>query len=258
MKRIAFLLAISLVVVAYATAQQPAEDPVVRAVRAMGGPEALRGIRTVSIKGTAKQWEPEQSKTPGGEMRFANEATFDSVTDVASGYSRIDWVRKFEYPSPRTFTFTEVVTSNAGYVAGIDSNGRTKQSLDSNPPAHNMSGLRLAASQRELLRNSALLLLDMYRNPARDYNVPNVTVGGVSYPTVEYRVGNDVLPKTSGSAPVQWCQGAYLPAPGSNFIGRARRRRGGRSTTASGSCSMAPLACRRASARSTTTVSGAT
>ena len=219
MKRIAFLLAISLVMVAYAVAQQPAEDPVVRAVYAMGGPDALRGVRTVSTKGTAKQWEPEQSKTPGGEMRFANEATFDSVTDVASGYSRIDWVRKFEYTSARTFTFTEVVTSNAGYVAGIDSNGRTKQSLDSNPPAHNMSGLRLAASQRELRRNSALLLLDMYRNPARVYNVPNMTAGGASYPTVEYRVGDDVISKTPGSAPVQWCQGAYLPAPGTNFIG---------------------------------------
>jgi glyoxylase-like metal-dependent hydrolase (beta-lactamase superfamily II) len=218
MKRIA-LLAVSLVVVACATAQQQAEDPVVRAVRAMGGPDALRGIRTVSTKGTVKQWEPEQSKTPGGEMRYANEGSFDSVTDLASGYSRIDWVRKFEYPSPRTFTFTEIVTSNAGYVAGIDSNGRTKQSLDSNPPAHNMSGLRLAASQRELRRNSALLLLDMYQNPARVYNVPNMTAGGVSYPTVEYRVGDDVISKTSGSAPVLWCQGAYLPAPGTNFIG---------------------------------------
>jgi hypothetical protein len=219
MKRIALLLAVSLVVVACATAQQQAEDPVVRAVRAMGGPDALRGIRTVSTKGTVKQWEPEQSKTPGGEMRYANEGSFDSVTDLASSYSRIDWVRKFEYPSPRTFTFTEIVTSNAGYVAGIDSNGRTKQSLDSNPPAHNMSGLRLAASQRELRRNSALLLLDMYQNPARVYNVPNMTVGGVSYPTVEYRVGDDVISKTSGSAPVLWCQGAYLPAPGTNFIG---------------------------------------
>ena len=119
-------------------------------------------------------------------MRYANEATFDVVADVASGFTRIDWVNKFEYPAPRTFTFTEIVASDVGYVSGIDSNGRTKQSLDSNPPAHNMSGLRLAATQRELRRNATLLLLEMYRNPAADYIVPNVTVGGVSYPTVEY------------------------------------------------------------------------
>ena len=143
-----------------------AQDPVVRAVHALGGPRPCARVKTVSMKGTVKQWEPEQSMTPGGEMRFANESTFDAVTDVGSGFTRIDWVRKFAYPAPRTFTFTEIVTTDVGYVAGIDSNGRTKQSLDSNPPAHTMSGLRLAAAQRELRRASALLLLDMYRNPA--------------------------------------------------------------------------------------------
>jgi hypothetical protein len=80
------------------------------------------------------------------------------VTDVPSGATRIDWVRNFQYPSPRTFTFSEIVTRDAGYVAGIDTNGRTKQSLDSNPPAHSMSGPRLATSQRELRRGSVLLL----------------------------------------------------------------------------------------------------
>src|SRR5262245_22508481 len=194
MKRLAFLLAIPLIAlfgVSVATPQQTSEDPVVRAVYALGGPDALRAVKTVWMKGTVKQWEPEQSKTAGGEMRYANEATFDSVTDVTSGFTRVDWVRKFEYPTARTFTFTEIVTSDVGYVAGIDSNGRNKQSLDSNPPAHNMSGLRLTTSQRELRRSSALLLLDMYGNPASVYNVPNQTVAGGSYPTVEYRLPSD-------------------------------------------------------------------
>src|SRR5262245_56752319 len=137
MKRLAFLLAIpliALVATACATSQPTAQAPVVRAVYALGGPEYLRAVKTVSLTGTAKQWEPEQSKSAGGEMRFANEATFVAVSDVNTGFSRIDWVRKFEYPAPRTFTFTEIVTPDVGYVSGIDSNGRTKQSLDSNPP----------------------------------------------------------------------------------------------------------------------------
>ena len=193
MKRIAFLLAISLIVVSCTTVQQGSQDPVVRAVHALGGPDALRGMKTVSLKGTVKQWEPEQSMAPGGEMRFANEATFDTVIDATNGFTRTDWVRKFAYPAPRTFTFTEIVAANVGYVAGIDSNGRTKQSLESNPPAHTMSGLRLAATQRELRRASALLLLDMYRNPAAVFAIPDVTVGGVAYPAVNYRVGDQTL-----------------------------------------------------------------
>ncbi len=61
----------------------------------------------------------------GGEMRFACASTFTLVTDVVSGTTRVDWVRNFQYPTARTFTFSEIVTSEAGYVAGIDSNGRT-------------------------------------------------------------------------------------------------------------------------------------
>ena len=46
---------------------------VAKAVEATGGAQAIADVRTVSLKGTAKQWEPEQSDVPGGEMRFANE-----------------------------------------------------------------------------------------------------------------------------------------------------------------------------------------
>jgi len=137
-----------------------------RAVDAMGGADALAAIKTISAKGTMKQWEPEQSDVPGGEPRFANQASFDFVSDRASRATRTDWVRNFAYPAPRTFTFSEIVTPDAGYVIGIDSNGRNAQNLKSNPPAHSMSGLRLATTQRELRRLSlGALLLEMRANP---------------------------------------------------------------------------------------------
>jgi glyoxylase-like metal-dependent hydrolase (beta-lactamase superfamily II) len=192
MKRALFLLGISLFVVSCATVHTRGRALVTRAVSAMGGADKLAAVKTVSVKATVKQWEPEQSMTPGGEMRYVNEATLTAVSDVASRAARIDIVRKFEYPAPRTFTFTEIVTPDAGYVAGIDSNGRNKQSLDANPPAHAMSGLRLAATQRELRRASSLLVLEMYRNPDRVSGIGEVTVGGVAYPATEYRATDDL------------------------------------------------------------------
>jgi glyoxylase-like metal-dependent hydrolase (beta-lactamase superfamily II)/predicted small secreted protein len=193
MRRAVVLLVVSLVVAACATTSQRGQDLVGRAVQAMGGAEALAGVKTISVKGTVRQWEPEQSIAAGGEMRHANDATFEVATDVGAQATRIDWVRNFVYPSPRTFTFTEIVTPEAGYVAGIDSNGRTKQSLDSNPPAHSMSGLRLAASQRELRRVSLMLFLEMLRNPDRVSAAGDVTAGGASYPAVAYRVGDQTF-----------------------------------------------------------------
>jgi glyoxylase-like metal-dependent hydrolase (beta-lactamase superfamily II) len=188
MKRTAILLVVSLVLASCATMQPRSHALVSRAVQAMGGADALGRVTTLTERGTVRQWEPEQSMTAGGEMRFANEATFEAVTDVAREATRLDWVRKFAYPAPRTFTFSELVTPTAGYVAGIDSNDRTRQSLDSTPPAHTMSGLRLAATRRELRRASPLLLLEMLRHPDRVTAAGDATVGGVTYRAVDYRV----------------------------------------------------------------------
>ena len=190
MKRLGLLLAVSLVAVSCATMQPRSQDLVSRAVQALGGADTLAGIKTLSVKGTVRQWEPEQSMVPGGEMRFACESTFEAIADVGARAVRIDWVRNFAYPAPRTFTFSEIVTPDAGYVAGIDSNGRTKQSLESKPPAHAMSGLRLAGTQRELRRASSLLFLEMLKNPDRVSSAGDVTVGGVSYPAVDYRAAD--------------------------------------------------------------------
>jgi glyoxylase-like metal-dependent hydrolase (beta-lactamase superfamily II) len=185
---LALSLAIAMVVVACASMPGGGRDHVARAVSAQGGADAMAKVKTISQKGTERQWAPEQSAVAGGEMRFANQATMESVTDVTTRVTRTDWVRDYQYPAPRKYTFSEVVTAEAGYVAGIDSSGRTKQSQESNPPAHTMSGLRLATSQRELARTSPLLALEMQQNPDRVSAAPDVTVGGVTYKAVAYRV----------------------------------------------------------------------
>ncbi|HSB42072.1 MAG TPA: MBL fold metallo-hydrolase [Methylomirabilota bacterium] len=197
MKRAATILgvwlAVSITVGACASMQPGGRDLVARAVQTQGGADTLAGVKSVSYKATVRQWEPEQSAVAGGEMRLAGDATAVTTMDVAGGATRIDWVRSFQYPAPRTFTFSEIVTPQAGYVAGIDSNARNKQSQEANPPAHSMSGLRLAATQRELLRASPLLALEMSRNPDRVTAAPSVTIGGVRHPAVDYRVANHTL-----------------------------------------------------------------
>ena len=77
MKRFTFLLAASMSIAALAGAcastQQRGVDLVTRAVQASGGPVALGAVKTISQKGTVKQWEPEQSAVAGGEMRYAGD-----------------------------------------------------------------------------------------------------------------------------------------------------------------------------------------
>src|SRR5881394_3737620 len=87
----------------WSCASQPPQPQslVDRAYDAMGG-QALAGINTIASKGSLKQWEPEQSDVPGGEMRFANEATFATTADRMKRSTRTDWEKNFAYPTPRT------------------------------------------------------------------------------------------------------------------------------------------------------------
>ncbi len=191
MKRIlwAFLLSFFIGSCATEPASRDSQILISHALEAMGPAGAVATLRTMTVTGTAKFWEPEQSAVPGGEMRFANESSFEMTRDFIADSTRIDWVRNFAYPAPRTFKFSEIVTPDAGYVIGIDSNGRNKQSLSMKAPAHAMSGLRLAAAQRELLRSSPWLLQDMRHNPGKVRANPDLVVEGVNYPAVRYETG---------------------------------------------------------------------
>ena len=186
MKRSLALLSVS-VLVACATPQTKEQSLVNRAVDAMGGPDRLAALQSVHVKGTLKQWEPEQSDMPGGEARFANESSFEIWQDRAQRASRADIERRFAYPAPRTFKYSEIVTPDAGYVLGIDSNSRNAQSQKMNPPGHSMSGLRLAASQREGLRGTvSALLLAMRTNPTQVRPALDMEIGNAAYPTATY------------------------------------------------------------------------
>ena len=180
-------IACSVVALAGCAAEPTKEQNLVnQAAQAIGG-ERWAAVQTVSVRGTVKQWEPEQSDVPGGEMRFANEASFETTADRMKRTTRTDWERKFVYPAPRTFKFSEIVTPEAGYVLGVDTNGRNAQSQKMNPPAHSMSGLRLAASQREMRRGQInSLILAMRANPARVQPALDLQSGGRSYPAVSY------------------------------------------------------------------------
>ena len=129
-----------------AFAQKPS-DLVAQAIKAEGGPDALRALKSYAVKGEAKFWEPGQSEKAGGDPRFLGDATFTMTVDLAQGMARTEWDRDQKYPPPaEKAKYSEIVTPTLGFV--IDAKG-------SKP----MSGIRVAAHLRELERASPTLLL---------------------------------------------------------------------------------------------------
>lgn len=190
MKRILSVIALAFAVLgsgpAWSASSKNFLGLVDRAIEAMGGAKALGAVKTVALRGRARHWEPEQSIIPDGEMRLAGDSKFIQLRDLASGAARTEWVRKLVYPAPREYRFTEIVASGIGYVRGIDTITPTGQSLDSNPPEHAMSGLRVAAALRELDRTSPVLLLDMRNHPKRVSAIPDLEAAGKKFPAVRY------------------------------------------------------------------------
>jgi len=158
-----------------ALAQKPI-DLVKQAVAAEGGAEALRGLKTLSVKGGAKFWEPGQSFAAGGEPRFLGDGTFTITWDIARGVARTDWDRDQKYPDPPIkLKYSEILMPALGFVT--DAKG-------SQP----MSRIRVAAQLRELERASPRLLLDALDDPNSVRAVEQEKLGKLTLPAVSLTV----------------------------------------------------------------------
>jgi hypothetical protein len=155
---------------------QSAADLVKEAVAAQGGADALKKLQSVSIKGEAKFWESGQSFNPGGEPRFLGDATYAETGDFASHVTRIEWDRDQKYPSPERLKYTETFAEGTGYVT--DEKG-------SKP----MSGIRLVAQSREIIRSSPTLMLHAMEHPADVSSAGTQKLGGQEYPAAALKAG---------------------------------------------------------------------
>src|SRR5215468_5709904 len=98
-------------------AAQPVINLVSDAVKALGGADALRGLKSVSISGEAKYWEPGQSKVAGGEPKHVEDVKFTTIRDLAGGMARTQWDRDHKYPDPALIIkYTETASPAGGFV----------------------------------------------------------------------------------------------------------------------------------------------
>ena len=128
-----------------------------------------------SSTGEAKHWEPGQSYSPTGLPRFLGDSTFTVTADLAGRNARIDWDRDMKYPAAERLKYSEIVTPQVGATL----NEKGEQAA--------MSGIRLAALQRELGRGSPLLLLRALDAPQTIAAMPDQKVGDKSMPAVSIK-----------------------------------------------------------------------
>jgi glyoxylase-like metal-dependent hydrolase (beta-lactamase superfamily II) len=170
----AFVLAATMI---QPTSAQSPTELVQQAVAAQGGADALRGLKTLVIKGEAKHWEPGQSLRAGGEARFIGDSAFTVSADIPNQVIRIDWDRDMKYVAVERLQLSEIVHRTYGVVL---------EGKDVKP----MSGLRLAAMHREFTRASPFLLVRALENPQAISAIEDQRLGEVAHPAVALNIGN--------------------------------------------------------------------
>ena len=149
-------------------------------------------IVTLVTKGSMQVWDPGESESVADPTKPDwGTSTFTQTWDRSRGFYRTEWVRPRANGGMRNYT--DIITdeydpSRGGYVMGIDVNGgQPNRAINGNStmPMHTMSGLRLAATLRELERNN--VVDEMHDNPDRVSALPNQRAGGKTYPAAQYR-----------------------------------------------------------------------
>src|SRR5262249_32803166 len=181
-KYMKYALSISAALLLAVTQLQPAaaqtNQLVNEAVKALGGADAMRGLKAVSITGEAKYWEPGQAKVAGGEPKHVEDVTFTVIRDLAGSMGRTQWDRDHKYPDPAArMKYIEVTTPTGGFVT------------DDKDASTAMSGVRVAAALRELARSSPTLLLKAVDNQKDVPAVGNQQIGRQSYRAVSLKDG---------------------------------------------------------------------
>src|SRR5262249_59670863 len=98
-------------------AAQQVQKLVSDAVQALGGADALRNLRSISVTGEAKYWEPGQSKVAGKDPKHVEDVKFTAVRDLAGGRARTQWDRDHKYPDPALMIkYTQTLLPNRGFL----------------------------------------------------------------------------------------------------------------------------------------------
>jgi glyoxylase-like metal-dependent hydrolase (beta-lactamase superfamily II) len=154
-------------------ATAPAQPALRLAVRAVGGAEALAGLRSFEYDAAGRAWINDEGFRPGGPSSpgasFDQRVRYLLATPGSAGRVRVDAVRT-SVGTDRPVH--EVIAGRRGFIRGVDANF-------SSPARKPMTGDRAAAIREELaLLNPHILLQQALRDPGMARDAGTRTVDG--------------------------------------------------------------------------------
>jgi glyoxylase-like metal-dependent hydrolase (beta-lactamase superfamily II) len=109
------------------------DDPLLKAVEALGGSNRVEEVRTQLIKAEGNRFEPGQKFEPIEQPLPVSNFSYYLAQNLGSGDLRMNWHRDVVYPYPNRLDYSVVISNNSGFTFGKDGlfspeNGNLSQS----------------------------------------------------------------------------------------------------------------------------------
>lgn len=164
---------------------QPAQVYIDSTLVAMGGRDALLGLKSQRIVSHGENFEPEQAVRPGGEPRKASTFTCTLIRDLTSGKVRYEWQRETFYPFAATWRYSEILSGDQGAILGTDG--------ARSPTKRAASAARIAARRKELSRAPASVLLNALARSSSLLRLVDQMIYGHAHYVVSYDDGGQFV-----------------------------------------------------------------
>ncbi len=163
------------------------------AVAAIGGREALLGLKSQRIVSHGENFEPDQAVEPGGTPRKVGTFTCTLLRDLITGKVRYEWQRDMPPPFSTTWKYTEIINGDEGAIIGADG-GRS-------PAQRPSSTARIAARRKELSRSAASVLVHALSRSSSFLRLMDQMIRGRKHIVIAYdNQGHQVIMAIDGDS----------------------------------------------------------
>jgi glyoxylase-like metal-dependent hydrolase (beta-lactamase superfamily II) len=163
------------------------------AVVAIGGREALLGLKSQRIVSHGENFEPDQAVQPGGEPRKVATFTCTLLRDLITGKVRYEWHRDIPPPFSTMWKYTEIINADEGVILGADG-GRS-------PAQRPSSAARIAARRKELSRSAASVLVNALSRSSSFLRLMDQMIRGRKHIVIAYdNQGQQVIMAIDGDS----------------------------------------------------------
>ena len=154
------------------TGEPAARTALDASAEAMGGWDALRGVRSQRIVSEGSDWEPLQAMAPGEPLRITNFSS-ELAVDFAQPSMQVEYQTDILWPREYSNAFTEVIQGEVGM-------------LDHNGAQSRLHPARYAARIRDIKRMPVRVLLTASEAPGLT-RLPDETSPGYARQVLEYQ-----------------------------------------------------------------------